>query len=143
MAGSGTAHLREPDQALLRAEHLYVEFPVGRSGLSVHAVSDVSIDVLEGETLGLVGESGCGKSTTGKALMQLPPPTSGEVWFEGRDLTKLHGEALRQIRPRMQMIFQDPISSLNPRRKIADIIGEPLKIWGRGDKNAQQKTVQE
>jgi peptide/nickel transport system ATP-binding protein len=143
MAGSGTEHLRKSGDILLRADRLHVEFPVGSTGLRVHAVSDVSIDVLEGETLGLVGESGCGKSTTGKALMQLPPPTSGEVWFEGRDLTKLRGEALRQIRPRMQMIFQDPISSLNPRRKIADIIGEPLKIWGRGDKGAQQKTVQE
>jgi peptide/nickel transport system ATP-binding protein len=75
--------------------------------------------------------------------MQLPKPTSGEVWFEGRDLTKLHGENLRQVRPRMQMIFQDPISSLNPRRKISDIIGEPLKIWNRGDRSSQQKTVRE
>jgi peptide/nickel transport system ATP-binding protein len=143
VAGSGTEHLRKSGEILLRADRLHVEFPVGSTGLKVHAVSDVSIDVLEGETLGLVGESGCGKSTTGKALMQLPAPTSGEVWFEGRDLTKLKGEGIRQVRPRMQMIFQDPISSLNPRRKIYDIISEPLKIWNRGDKAAQQKTVAE
>ncbi len=73
MAGSGTAHLRDPEETLLRAEHLMVEFPVGRTGLKVHAVSDVSLDLIEGETLGLVGESGCGKSTTGRAIMQFPP----------------------------------------------------------------------
>ena len=95
---------------------------LGRTGLKVHAVSDVSIDVLEGETLGLVGESGCGKSTTGKAIMQLPRPNSGSVQFEGIDLAKLSGEELRKVRTRMKMIFQDPISSLNPRRKVEDII---------------------
>ena len=126
MAGSGTAHLRPADETLLLAEHLVVEFPVGRSGLKVHAVSDVSLDILEGETLGLVGESGCGKSTTARAMIQLPKPTSGTVVFEGQDLTKLKGEALRQVRPRMQMIFQDPISSLNPRRKIGDLVAEGL-----------------
>ncbi|MEY2571729.1 MAG: peptide/nickel transport system ATP-binding protein, partial [Acidimicrobiaceae bacterium] len=89
MAGSGTAHLRAPEAALLRAEDLTVEFPVGHKGVKVHAVSGISLDVLEGETLGLVGESGCGKSTTGRALMQLPRPTSGRVLFEGRDLTQL------------------------------------------------------
>ena len=118
MAGSGTAHLRPEGETLLRVEHLVVEFPVGRTGLKVHAVSDVSIDVKEGETLGLVGESGCGKSTTGKAIMQLPRPTSGKVEFEGTDLTKLGGESLRRTRTRMKMIFQDPISSLNPRRNV-------------------------
>ena len=143
MAGSGSAHLRERDATLLRAENLVVEFPVGSTGLKVHAVSDVSIDVREGETLGLVGESGCGKSTTGKALMQLPKPTSGEVLLEGRDLTKLKGNELRQVRPQMQMIFQDPISSLNPRRKIADIVGEPLKIWNRGTAEEQRRIVDE
>jgi oligopeptide/dipeptide ABC transporter ATP-binding protein len=129
MAGSGTAHLRPNGDALLRAEHLVVEFPVGKTGLKVHAVSDVSIDVHEGETLGLVGESGCGKSTTGRALMQLPRPTAGSVHYRGSELTSLQGDALRRVRPEMQMIFQDPISSLNPRRKVGDIVAEPLRIW--------------
>ena len=79
MAGSGTAHLRPESESLLRVEDLVVEFPVGRSGLKVHAVSNISFDVTPGETVGLVGESGCGKSTTGKAIMQLPRPTSGRV----------------------------------------------------------------
>src|SRR5262249_39177316 len=105
MAGSGTAHLRDADAALLRVEHLVVEFPVGRSGLKVNAVSDVSLDIIEGETLGIVGESGCGKSTTGRAIVQLPPPKSGTVRFDGVELTSLKGEDLRKMRPRMQMIF--------------------------------------
>jgi len=129
MAGSGEAHLRPASQTLLRAEHLVVEFPVDRKGAKVHAVSDVSIDVAAGETLGLVGESGCGKSTTGKAIMQLPRPTSGAVMFDGADLTDMDGRTLRKIRPELQMIFQDPISSLNPRRRVGDIVAEPLRIW--------------
>ena len=110
MAGSGTAHLRTDGDTLLRARNLVVDFPVGSTGLKVHAVSDVSIDVREGETLGLVGESGCGKSTTGRAIMQMPRPTGGEVVYRGRDLVALKGSELREIRPEMQMIFQDPIS---------------------------------
>src|SRR4051794_36724927 len=132
MAGSGTAQLRERDDILLKVEHLVVEFPAGRNG-KVHAVSDVSFDLAAGETLGLVGESGCGKSTTGRAVLQLPPPTSGAVTFEGRPVIGLTGDALREVRPRLQLIFQDPISSLNPRRKIADIVGEPLAIAGVKD----------
>ncbi len=143
MAGSGTAHLRADGGALLRVEHLTVEFPVGRSGLKVHAVSDVSLDVLEGETLGLVGESGCGKSTTGRAVVQMPRPTGGRVVFEGRDLVGLSGEQLRQVRPKMQMIFQDPISSLNPRRRVGDLIAEPLHVWRRGGKPGRRKVVDE
>jgi peptide/nickel transport system ATP-binding protein len=135
MAGSGTAQLRDRDDVLLRVEHLEVEFPAGR-GQKVHAVSDVSFDVVEGETLGLVGESGCGKSTTGRAIMQLPPPTRGSVRFRQRDLTTLKGEELRTARPDFQLIFQDPISSLNPRRAIRDIVAEPLVIQGR-DGNAR------
>ena len=128
MAGTGTAHLRPDADPLLTVDDLVVEFPVGRSGLKVHAVSNISLDVLEGETLGLVGESGCGKSTTGKAIMQLPPPNGGSVLFEGHEMTKLPDEALRRTRMRMKMIFQDPISSLNPRRKVEDIISEGLRI---------------
>jgi peptide/nickel transport system ATP-binding protein len=143
MAGSGTAHLRPEGESLLRVEELVVEFPVGRSGLKVHAVSNVSFDVAEGETVGLVGESGCGKSTTGKAIMQLPRPTSGRVNFDGHDMTQLSGEALRRTRTRMKMIFQDPISSLNPRRKVEDIIAEGLTIWDVGTKAEQQEKVDE
>jgi peptide/nickel transport system ATP-binding protein len=143
MAGSGTAHLRPADETLLRVEDLVVEFPVAKSGLKVNAVSSVSVDIKEGETLGVVGESGCGKSTLARASIQLPPPTSGKVLFEGNDLTQLKGEALRRVRPRMQMIFQDPISSLNPRRKVGDLVGEGLQIWGVGDKESRRKKVDE
>jgi peptide/nickel transport system ATP-binding protein len=139
MAGTGTAHLR--DGALLRVEDLVVEFKTN-AGV-VHAVSGISLDLRQGETLGLVGESGCGKSTTGRAIMQLPPPTSGSVEFEGVDLTKLSGEKLREVRTRLQFIFQDPISSLNPRRKVKDIVAEPLRIWKRGSDAEQQARVRE
>ena len=131
MAGSGTAHLRESDDVLVRVEHMVVEFPI--SGGTVHAVSDVSFDLVEGETLGIVGESGCGKSTTARAAIQLPKPTSGSVWFKGLDITKLSKEQMRQIRPEFQMIFQDPISSLNPRRTVTEIISDGLKVWGEND----------
>ncbi len=125
MAGSGNAHLR-PD-ALLRAQDLVVEFPAA-GGRKVYAVSGVSLDLMEGETLGLVGESGCGKSTTGRAILQLPSPTSGSVQVAGQELTELDPDAMREVRPRLQMIYQDPISSLNPRRRVRDIIAEPLFI---------------
>ena len=141
MAGSGTAHLRPEGEALLRVEDLVVEFPVGRTGLRVNAVSGISIDVLPGETLGLVGESGCGKSTTGKAIMQLPRPTGGSIRFEGTELTRLAGEEMRQLRTNVQMIFQDPISSLNPRRKVKDIVAEPLNIWNVGTKAEREAKV--
>jgi len=141
MAGTGTAHLRDSEDALLRVENLVVEFPVGRTGLKVNAVSGISLDVLRGETLGLVGESGCGKSTTGRAMMQLPRPTSGSVEFEGHELTSMGGDKMREARTRMQMIFQDPISSLNPRRKVRDIVMEPLTIWQRGTKAERDQRV--
>ena len=141
MAGTGTAHLRSPEDALLRVEDLVVEFPT-RAG-KVHAVSGISLDILPGETLGLVGESGCGKSTTGRAIIQLPPPTSGRVEFEGLDLTRLNGKSLRHRRTKLQFIFQDPISSLNPRRRVRDILAEPLRIWKRGDKDSQETVVRE
>ena len=143
MAGSGKAHLRPDGEALLRVEDLLVEFPIGRTGMKVNAVSGISLDVVEGETLGLVGESGCGKSTTGKAIMQLPPPKGGSVRFEGAEMTALAGEELRRTRTRMKMIFQDPISSLNPRRKVEDIIAEGLTIWKLGTREEQQARVDE
>ena len=143
MAGTGKAHLRDADKCVLRIEDLVVEFPIARGKLKVHAVSGISLDILEGETLGLVGESGCGKSTTGRAIMQLPRPTSGSVVLEGQDLTKLPSDQVRAIRPKMQMIFQDPISSLNPRRKVVDIVAEPLAIWKKGTKEEIETRVRE
>ncbi len=145
MAGSGTDHLRPADDTLLRVEHLEVRFPAGK-GRAVHAVSDLSLDLKEGETLGLVGESGCGKSTTGRAIMQLPSPTAGSVTFANAELTKLSPAALRATRPQLQMIFQDPISSLNPRRKVGEIVAEPLNIWKIGtpeERLAKVRTVLE
>ncbi|MEY4230790.1 MAG: putative oligopeptide/dipeptide transporter, transporter [Actinomycetota bacterium] len=143
MAGTGKAHLRDSPDVLLRIEDLVVEFPVGRTGLKVNAVSGISLDVLRGETLGLVGESGCGKSTTGRAIMQLPRPTSGSVRFEGKELTEMSGDTMREARTRMQMIFQDPISSLNPRRKVRQIVMEPLTIWKRGTSAERDAKVDE
>ena len=142
MAGTGTAHLRPPRETLLRVEDLVVNFPA-RGRQTVHAVSGVSLDIRPGETLGLVGESGCGKSTTGKAIVQLPPPTSGRIQFAGTDLASLKGRQLRSVRTRLQLIFQDPISSLNPRRKVRDILAEPLRIWGRGSRAQQEAKVRE
>ncbi len=141
MAGTGKAHLRDSDDVILRVEDLVMEFPVGHTGLKVHAVSGISFDVLRGETLGIVGESGCGKSTTGKALMMLPKPTSGSVKFEGQELTSMSAADMRSARTRMQMIFQDPISSLNPRRKVRDIVREPLLIWKAGKAAEQLQKV--
>ncbi len=141
MAGSGKAHLHPEGEALLRVEDLLVEFPVGKTGLRVNAVSGISFDVLPGETLGLVGESGCGKSTTGKAIMQLPAPTGGSIRFGGSELTALKGEDMRQLRTNVQMIFQDPISSLNPRRKVKDIVMEPLNVWKVGTKEEREAKV--
>ena len=132
MAGSGTAHLRPADDVVLRVEGLTVEFPAGR-GRTVHAVSNVSFDVARGETLGIVGESGCGKSTTGKAIMRLVPITDGTVTFKGTNISSLSGGKLRELRQDLQMIFQDPVSSINPRRTIGDVVGEPLEIWKRKD----------
>jgi peptide/nickel transport system ATP-binding protein len=112
---------------LLNVRDLEVTFYV--HGHPVSAVAGVSFEIFEGETLGLVGESGCGKSTTGKALMRIVEPTKGTVELEGVDITKESGKALRSARTRMQMIFQDPISSLNPRRRVKDIVAEPLDCW--------------
>ncbi len=112
---------------VLDVRDLVVEFKSGRR--RVQAVSGVTFQVRRGETLGLVGESGCGKSTTGRTLIQVQPATSGEVVYQGQDLNELKGKELRQLRTKIQMIFQDPISSLNPRRRIKDIVAEPLDCW--------------
>ena len=118
-------------------ENLVVEYPLG--GKTVHAVSGVSLQVARGETLGLVGESGCGKSTLGRAVLQLRKPVSGQVLFDGHDLTAMHGDALRRMRRRVQLIFQDPIASLNPRRRIGDIVAEPLVISGVKDPEERRR----
>ncbi len=136
MAGSGNAHLRS--EALLTARDLVVQYPAA-AGRTVHAVSGVSLDLTEGETLGLVGESGCGKSTTGRAILQLPRPTSGSVLLNGAELTDFSDDAMRTVRPRLQMIYQDPISSLNPRRRVRDIVAEPLYIAHENER--QQSTI--
>jgi len=132
MAGSGDAHLRPGDDPILQVHDLVVEFPVGRRQI-VHAVSEVSIDLLHGETLGVVGESGCGKTTLGRAIMQLQRPDAGSVRYGDAELTGLTGEPLAKARSTMQMIFQDPVSSLNPRRRVRDIVREGLEIWGDAD----------
>jgi peptide/nickel transport system ATP-binding protein len=131
VAGSGTAHMRAGD-TLLRVEHLVVEF--GSRANRVQAVSDVSFDVAHGETLGLVGESGCGKSTTGRAVALVHAANSGSVRFGGTELTGLGRNEARQTRTKIQMVFQDPISSLNPRRRVLDAVIEPLAVWGLGTK---------
>ena len=111
---------------ILQVSHLkkYFKTPKGM----LHAVDDVSFEIQAGKTLGVVGESGCGKSTTGRAILRLIEPTSGEVRFEGKDITKLNKQELREMRKRMQIIFQDPYSSLDARMTISDIIAEPLKL---------------
>src|SRR5512134_2805457 len=119
---------------LLRVQNLVKHFPIKQGIIiqrqvgAVRAVDGVSFDIYEGETLGLVGESGCGKSTTGRTVLQLYRPTSGKVIFDGVDLVTQKGEDLRKMRRKMQMIFQDPYASLNPRMTVGDIIGEPLMI---------------
>jgi oligopeptide transport system ATP-binding protein len=120
---------------LVRVRDLKKHFPITGGLLSrqvgaVKAVDGVSFEIRQGETLGLVGESGCGKSTTGRAILQLQRPTSGQVFFEDHDLMKLNAEELRRLRPKMQMIFQDPYASLNPRHSVGKIVGEPLAIHG-------------
>ncbi|MFT5026271.1 MAG: peptide/nickel transport system ATP-binding protein, partial [Ilumatobacter sp.] len=136
MAGSGTAHLRSGDEILLTVDNLHVEFPAA-GGRTVFAVSGISFDIAKGETLGLVGESGCGKSTTGRAVLQLPKPTQGTVTLNGEDLTGVSNSVMRERRTDIQMIFQDPISSLNPRRTIGEVVAEPLEVWGPKDKDEQ------
>jgi peptide/nickel transport system ATP-binding protein len=117
---------------LLDVRNLEVTFGKGRG--AVQAVAGISFSVHEGETLGLVGESGCGKSTTGRAIVQVEQPTAGEVYLDGTDVCTLGRKDLRQLRTKAQMIFQDPISSLNPRRRVRDIVAEPLAIWKIGTK---------
>ncbi len=138
MHGVAPVVSRDP---LLKVENLVVEYPLGTR--TIHAVSGVSLEITGGETLGLVGESGCGKSTLGRAVLQLRRPTSGRVLFKGEDLTATGGERLRKMRQRLQLIFQDPIASLNPRRCIGDIVAEPLVIAGVKDASRRETLVNE
>jgi peptide/nickel transport system ATP-binding protein len=124
---------------LLDVEDLHVTFHKGNQ--SVQAVAGVSFAIQEGETLGLVGESGCGKSTTGRAIVQVERATSGQIRFGETELTALSRGDLRTLRTQVQMIFQDPISSLNPRRRVRDIVAEPLNIWSIGTKEERQSKV--
>jgi oligopeptide transport system ATP-binding protein len=132
-------------KVLLRVDHLVKYFPITQGIIfqrqvgAVHAVDDVSFDIYEGETLGLVGESGCGKSTTGRTILQLYRPTSGDVFFQDKNLVQMRGNDLRKMRREMQMIFQDPYASLNPRLTVGEIIGEPLVVH----KMASGKDVRE
>ena len=123
------------NDVVLKVEHLTKHYPIkkglfGKSGACVHALEDASFEVHRGETFAIVGESGCGKSTTGKCILRLTEPTSGEVWLDGEDFTKLKGDDLTRARQQMKLIFQDPYSSLNPRMTVADIIAEPIDIAG-------------
>lgn len=135
-------------EELLRVENLVKHFPIMRGAIfrkqvgAVRAVDGVSFEIMKGETLGLVGESGCGKSTTGRNILQLQTPTAGHVWFGGVDLVKMKGEGLRRMRRKMQMIFQDPYASLNPRMTVGEIISEPLLVHGLATKKEAQEQVE-
>ncbi|MBP9676056.1 MAG: ATP-binding cassette domain-containing protein [Anaerolineaceae bacterium] len=123
------------NNVLIKVENLVMHFPIYRGVIRrqvgvVHAVDGVSFNITKGETLGLVGESGCGKSTTGRTILQLYKPTSGNVFYKDTNLVKLRSEPMRLMRREMQMIFQDPYASLNPRMTVRDIIGEPLMAFG-------------
>lgn len=135
-------------EPLVRVTNLVKHFPINAGVLfqrqvgAIKAVDDVSFDIYPGETLGLVGESGSGKSTTGRTLLQLYQPTSGSVVFEGQELTTLKGEGLRKMRRRMQMIFQDPYASLNPRMSVGSIVAEPLQIHNVMPRREQRQYVE-
>jgi peptide/nickel transport system ATP-binding protein len=121
---------------LLEVEDLHVTF--NRGGTAVQAVAGISFGIRAGETLGLVGESGCGKSTTGRAVVQVERATSGRIRFDNTEITALNRGDLRTLRTQVQMIFQDPISSLNPRRRVTDIVAEPLTIWKIGSRQERK-----
>jgi oligopeptide transport system ATP-binding protein len=147
--GTGQTTDGAPGGALLQVQDLVMHFPLTQGIIfqrkvgAVRAVDGLSFSIRKGETMGLVGESGCGKSTTGRAILQLHRPTSGTVQFQGVELTRLKGEPLRKMRRQMQMIFQDPYASLNPRMTVGSIIGEPLDIHNLARGKEKQQRVEE
>ncbi len=136
-------------EPLLRAEDVYKSFPVKSSSLfhrsheAVHAVSGVSLEVARGETLGLVGETGCGKSTLARCVTRLHDIDSGRIWLDGQDISQLSPRRMRPLRREVQMIFQDPYGSLNPRRPVGSIISDPFAIHGQGTRQERKRQVQD
>src|SRR5690348_6761165 len=148
-AGRSDRIAMSADGNLIEVEQLRVWFPI-KSGIfldrhigDVRAVDDVSFVIRRGETLGLVGESGCGKSTVGRTILRLYKPTAGRIVFDGRDITSLSEGELRPLRRRMQMVFQDPFASLNPRHSVGRIVGEPLRTHGLANRKEAASRVRE
>ena len=148
-AGAPAPSAADPREPLVQVRDLVKQFPITRGIVmqrkigAVRAVDGVSFDVVRGETLGIVGETGCGKSTTAKLIMRLLDATAGEVRFDGQDITRLRGARLKAVRREMQIVFQDPYSSLNPRKTVGSIIGEPFAIHGlESGKGARKRAVQ-
>ncbi len=140
--------VKDGNQPLLRIRGIKKYFPVRRGFLQrvigyVKAVDDVNLDVLPGETLGLVGESGCGKSTLGRSILRLVEPTEGTIEFDGHDITKLGRAQMKPLRADMQMIFQDPVGSLNPRMSVGDIVGEGLLVHGMRNRKEREKITRD
>ncbi len=143
-ASAGTSAQPALEPAILRVENVYKYYPLGAAGGDVvRAVDGVSFEVRRGETLGLVGESGSGKSTLARVITQLQPVTAGRVVFDGQDLTRLHGARLRRVRRQVQIIFQDPFASLDPRMTVGEIIAEPIDNFGIARGRARQTRIQE
>jgi oligopeptide transport system ATP-binding protein len=147
--GAARPASRASEEILVDVQNLQIHFPVmagfliQRKVAENKAVDGITFNVKKGETVGLVGESGCGKSTTGRAILQLYKPTGGKVIFDGKDMSSLRGEDMRLMRRRMQMVFQDPYASLNPRMSVRDIIGEPLLIHKLGSQAERRERVAE